>query len=537
MRQIIITIISFILAHNFNLCAQNEIEWGKAIKSEATPANIIASTDIFIYTIAFKDKDFFIQKYDKADLSFVDEFPIEYKEENKKAIFESIFITDNEDIVLFYSTYEKKQRLLYYKMYANTGALIEDETLVFEEEVKSKAASSSFFFDQSNNAKYILVGLNAGKVNGKKEGVILKAKVIDRAFKIVNSFDSGIKKKLFGHDEAVLGVKVDDAGTIYLLKGRESKKKELIAVVNPNQRVVQRDNEYTQLVLLMKEKNIEETNQHLIIQKSKDPTYYHNPALFVLGDSVCVSACWGIANRAEYQRMFWSANGFYFGRLSSNNLTDIAESYIPTDKAMSDNFYGGKFKKKADMRLYTLYPNYALLHEKNGEISFFFERIITLNNFTSAFYESIFMMRIKKDGSLKSYNTVTKSQSDLWSARLDQIYPLVGVFFRSNDKHFSYILAYDDRESPHVIFNDQKKNVGLINNQAKGLKRLKTPKNGVPVIVEIKENGESSKRIPIDETKRSNVDILISTNFMEDMGSVLVLGQKGKELFLGRLIF
>lgn len=535
----------FLLLLSFTITAgiqaQASLEWGDNIKgNKGKPFGILGVSESHIYVMAYNQSngDVFLQLFDPEKLNLQEEIQLELDDKGPTLYYEANFLTENEQIVFFYSIYEKaiKSRTLFYVVYNNKGDLVGAETKLFSVPVKNKKSSGSFMMSQSANEKYILASVNAGALNGKKEGQKIFSKVFDSDGAVINEIESAYEKKVFYASEVFLGAALDNEGNIFILKGLEPKIKPSV-MEDRSAYITNRDYQYKSLDLLVKRKGESELHSKAIIRDQENQYIYLQPEFFVKPDGIVfVTGCWGRLDKAplSINKTLMKESGFFVSQFN-NKGEETFQKFIRDDREMVQNFFNDWYRKFMRLELRNFYCKHMYFHP-SGDFSVYYEHVYAqgMNKFLQ--FHNIFHLRYSASGELKSYETISKFQRDLFMSYFGSLHAVLYVMSQGRNRFNSYMLVANKEDSPVVIFNDHPKNAGKSSNFQKGLKRLDNFEQGIPVLIRVGEEGEeASDRIPLLKDNSDEVHLHTQLSFQEKDGTVLVFGSLRKQEKLGRI--
>lgn len=507
------------------LQAQNQpisIEWGKANKNQSTISRILGEAGEEVVILATKNKDFFIETYDKNSLSLKESNPMPLpKEEGKETQIEHIhFFSSTKKIVLFTSLYEKKHYRIYQYEVGLDGTVSKSKTLV-DIEVDNINRKGDFGFEPSVDQEFLLIyhSSELRKEKSKQAQVF----VMDNTGSIQSEIKSKIPNKEGKAKLYVSRFAYDGEQFVHMLVSKVSypgTAKQVVDFYIYSYDLTQNNSRQIQ--------KIELDADHMVL----DLAFTINPA-----------------NELVLAGFYADYAGMFMGLLNQGTFTMIYDPKTKQQRAKKlDDYtqadYEHAYGKRAKAYKNGFPPRYRIQEivlDENGGIFLISEYYYAAQSrgTTSFIYGDILVTRLDNTGKIQWLSSVPKTQM---FTRLGMM-PITSYggltidfsFYIMRDKsvYLSYLFSVQNGQL-YFLYNDNPKNITT--DISEKPKPLRVVEKGVPTLVVMDGDGEMKREV-VYGAKNDELTLRPRISNRVDERTIYIYGNKKKLDKLGRLTF
>ncbi len=505
-----------------------KVEWSEDIPRDNFVIDIMGEDENGIFTLSNKKKDYFINNFNSKSLSQKYSKLIELsKQGSVKIALEEVFFMKN-NVIAFASGFDKaaSQSITYAIKYNKKTGNTEGKVIaVSKVDVEKKRRSGNFGFKLSENGEFLLIHHYA------------KLKKSDKQKLSLTIFDADLEKVKeikdefpFENNRAVYdftGFTIDSEGNIFYFKSsggfRTVSKIDLISHLF--------DDDYEERALPIE---IEQADNSRFSGVS-------GLTLMANGEYVYLGGYYFSLEKGVFKTT--GINGTFYSKIDIASNEVVNQTISEFDNEIIAATLSEK-KAAKGKQIPAFYRIKDMILAENGELIIVSEYFTVVTsetqqvNITVYTYGNLIVSKISNEGEILWNKGIPKQQV------YKDVQPKVGgstgllsfgaTLSLSKDKtiYYSYLIGVGD-ENLYIVFNDNEKNFSL---DATKIKKLTSPKKGVPAVVKITDDGEMIRK-PGYEVLSEDVILRpkISRQVAED--EILVYGSKKKSEKIGRLIF
>lgn len=525
--------ISLVIALIFNsiLFAQVNIQWSDDLDAEDQLIKIMGEDEEGVITLSGGKKGYSINNYKGSDLTKKYSALIQIAERNDvKVEIEDVFYMEDNIIVVVSGFDSKNDLAVSYGLKYNksTGSLNQRIISLSEVEVESKRRSGSFGMMTSENGKYLMVYHYA--LAKKSQTQQLHVTLYDAELNLINEYE-----KLFDLNDKnrpIYGLSnfmVDDKANIFYLKSNFSGTND--------------DGYY--LVSQLAEHDYEENQMRVELVSTDEGLINVVVGLKLMsnGEHVFIGGYYMQHEGGIILASRMGVDGTFYSEIDPAANEVVVQSKSPFDDDLKSQILTRKQVEKGRKIPTSFYIKDMVLLE-NGEMIIVSEQFVYVMSQSGrmqtekTIYGSIIVTKVNGEGEIAWNRAIVKTQV------YTEVRPVIGVvsgntsvvaaisLTKDETIYYSYLMGVG-KDDFYFVYND---NVDNFNLSPEDHKKLTKPKNGVPAIVTISEDGEMKK---IPGYSMLSADVILRPRISRQVSDneVFVFASRKKVDKIGRITF